>query len=58
MSAQDLFIEVYRQFYEQKEALSEAPSMTQSPEKSDFDFDIAEKELKDGMLEQGFFRNI
>ena len=46
MSASDLFIQVYKKFYEQKEVLSEAPSLSQDPEKPDFDPNKAEEELQ------------
>ena len=46
MSTEDLFIEVYKKFYEQREVLSEAPVLTQNPEEAEFNFEKADEELQ------------
>ena len=45
MSANDLLKDVYSQFYEQREVLSEAPQLNQNPTDMSFDFERADDEL-------------
>ena len=45
MSASDLLKEIYTKFYDQREVLVEAPSLSQNPSDTAFDSEKANKEL-------------